>query len=227
MPPSPTRVVAFDLDGCIVDSTEPIFQCMNAALAELGLDPIPARDLAHRVGPPLQLMLADLLAERGADAALVDPLVDAYRSRYRTESLRLALAYPGVVELIEQLSTVDRLAVCTSKPTRFAVPILEHLGLAPRFERIAGPGLTEAEPKVATLARVLGELDDAAPLDVAASVMIGDRHHDVDAALAHGLVPIGVTWGFGSRNELESAGAAAVVDHPSELPEVLAGLGRS
>jgi phosphoglycolate phosphatase len=218
------RVIAFDLDGCILDSTEPISQCLNAALVDHGLEPVPLDDLARHVGPPLQLTIAGLLEERGADARLVDQLVSAYRERYRTESLRLATVYPGIVELLEQLAGGERLAICTSKPTRWAVPILEHLGLAHHFERIAGPGLTEAEAKTTTLARVLDEL---APLDRADTVMIGDRHHDVEAALHHGLVPVGVTWGFGTREELESAGAVAVIDHPGELHEVLDGLGRS
>jgi phosphoglycolate phosphatase len=214
--------VAFDLDGCILDSTEPISQCLNAALTQFGLAPLTVEDLAPRVGPPLQLMLSGLLAERGADPDLVEPLVSAYRERYRDQSLRLALTYPGIVDLLGSLVGDERLAVCTSKPSRWAVPILEHLGLAGHFEHIAGPGLTEAEPKADTLARLLEEL---APVEVARSVMVGDRHHDVDAARHHGLVPIGVTWGFGTRDELESAGAAAVIDHPDELPGVLADLG--
>src|SRR5690606_35457978 len=113
----------------------------------------------------------------------------------------LAALYPGIAELIEELATTERLAVCTSKPRRFAAPILEHLGVAERFEHIEGPGLTEAEPKTDTLDRLLSKMT---PLDPSESVMIGDRHHDVDAALAHRLVPIGVTWGFGSRAELEA-----------------------
>jgi phosphoglycolate phosphatase len=219
---SAARVIVFDLDGCILDSTEPIFRCLNAALVEHGLDPIAPGALARHVGPPLQVTIAEMLDERGADPGLVDVLVTAYRERYRTESLRLAVTYPGVVELLDELAPVERLAVCTSKPSRWAVPILEHLGLAGQFERIAGPSLTEAEPKTTTLARVLEEL---APVDRAASVMIGDRHHDVDAAIAHDVVPIGVTWGFGTRDELESAGARSIVDHPSELPRLLADLG--
>jgi hypothetical protein len=60
------RVVLFDLDGCILDSTEPILRCHNAALAEFGLPPIARDDLARHVGPPLQVTLAELLAERSA-----------------------------------------------------------------------------------------------------------------------------------------------------------------
>ncbi|MGY6502510.1 MAG: HAD hydrolase-like protein [Acidimicrobiales bacterium] len=216
-----TRVVLFDLDGCLLDSTEPIRRCLDAALADHGLAPIAADDFAHRVGPPLQVMLQSLLVERDAPLDLVDPLVESYRDRYRTVSIEMAVTYDGIPGALAAIGATERLGVCTSKPARWAVPILEHLGLAPLFEDIAGPGLTEAEPKSATMA---GALDRLAPVDRPASVMIGDRHHDIDAARHHGLRSIGVTWGFGERSELEDAGADVVVDHPGQLTVALAAL---
>jgi phosphoglycolate phosphatase len=215
---SPRRVVFFDLDGCILDSTEPILRCLNEALIEFELEPIDREGLSRHVGPPLQHSIAELLAEQGASPGLVEPLVAAYRERYRTVSIKLAVTYPGVASLIVRLAHTERVSVCTSKPTRWAIPILEHLGLAEEFELIAGPGLTEAEDKVATLGRALDQLS---PLDAGASVMIGDRRHDVEAAAHHGLASIGVTWGFGTRDELVTAGAAIVVDTTDELLAVL------
>jgi phosphoglycolate phosphatase len=216
--PSPSRVVFFDLDGCILDSTEPILRCLNEALIEFELVPIDRESLSRHVGPPLQHTITELLAERGASPGLVEPLVGAFRERYRTLSIKLAVTYPGVASLIVRLAQTERVAVCTSKQTRWAIPILEHLGLAEQFELIAGPGLTETEGKVATLGRALEQLS---PLDAGASVMIGDRRHDVEAATHHGLVSIGVTWGFGTRDELVTAGAGAVVDDTDELLAVL------
>jgi phosphoglycolate phosphatase len=219
------RVVLFDLDGCILDSTEPILRCHNAALAEFGLPPVPADEVARHIGPPLRVAVAELLAERGEGSELVEPVVEAYRRRYLDLSIELAATYPGVPELIAQLAADERLAVCTSKAADYAVPILEHLGLAPHFELIVGPDLATSEPKVDTLARAIDGLADGAPLARGASVLVGDRHHDIDAARHHGLAGVGVTWGFGSRSELEAAGAAAVVDTPAQLAEVLAHLG--
>lgn len=207
-------VVVFDLDGCILDSTEPITRCLDAALVDHGLAPRGRDDLAPRIGPPLQHMVEGILAEAGADPGLRDRVVDSYRDRYRTASIELALLYPGVAEVLAQLGGSIRLAVCTSKPERYAVPILEHLGLAPSFDVIAGPLHGEAEPKTETLRRALGALD---PVDRPGSLMVGDRSHDVEAALAHGLVPVGVTWGFGTADELWEAGAVHVVDTPAEV----------
>lgn len=217
---TPGRVVLFDLDGCILDSTEPVLQCLNAALVEFELGSLTRYDLNRFIGPPLQLTLRALLDEKGASPDLVGPLMETYRSYYRTASLELALTYRGIPEAIADLATTNRLGVCTSKPTHWAAPILDHLGLSAHFEIIAGPDLTETEGKVETMTRALAELED---VDPSTSVMIGDRRHDVEAALHHGLRPIGVTWGFGSRDELEEAGAAHIVDHPSELVALIAG----
>lgn len=213
-----TRVLFFDVDGCLVDSTEPIHRCLDAAMADFGLPPIPADELDRHIGPPLQVTLTTLLTELDEDPAIVPLLMGAYRERYSTMSIELARSYPGVPALVAAQSAKGRVGVVTSKPRRFAVPILEALGLAPHFEVMFGPEETEAEPKTITLGRALAAVE---PCDVADSVMIGDRHHDVDAARDHGLRAIGVTWGFGSRDELEAAGAEAVVDTAAELAAIL------
>jgi phosphoglycolate phosphatase len=214
------RVLFFDVDGCLVDSTVPIHVCLDAALSDFGLPPIPADQLDRHIGPPLQVTLTTLLTEMDEDPALLPLLMAAYRERYAHMSIDEARSYPGVPELIEALDEAgERLGVVTSKPRRFAVPILDALDLSQHFEVMFGPEETEAEPKTATLRRALAAV---APCDVASSLMIGDRHHDIDAAHNHGMSGIGVTWGFGSRTELETADAVAVVDSPAQLAAFLA-----
>ena len=216
------RVILFDLDGCLVDSTVPIRSCLDAAFEEHGVPPIPPDGLRRHIGPPLQVTLSELVAEHGLPGDLVDDLVTAYRSRYATVSVDLAISYPGVPELVAKLAADGhRVGVVTSKPQRFAVPIIEALDLDRHYEVIVGPELTEAEPKTATLARALEKLDTLRPVDRSRSVMIGDRHHDIDAAREHGLTGIGVLWGFGDREELEAAGATAIVATADELADVL------
>lgn len=213
--PGDQRVVLFDLDGCIVDSTEPIRRCLDAAFADHGLPPIPPDGLGRHVGPPLHQTLRELLDEQGRDPSLVDGIVEGYRSRYAEVSVELAVAYPGVADLIADLAGADeRVGVVTSKPERFAVPIVKALGLDEHLDLVVGPGLTEAETKDVTLARAL---DLIGPCDRSGSVMIGDRRHDIEAARHHGLASVGVLWGFGDRVELETAGATAIVASAGEL----------
>ncbi len=210
-----TPIYIFDLDGTLVDSTEPILRSLNHALADEGLDPLAADDLRRFVGPPLAPALRSLLIERDEDPAPVDSLIDAYRLVYRHISLELAATYPGIVELLDELEGDHRLSVVTSKPRVFARPIVEALGLESRFEIVEGPGDTELEEKTVTLGRALARIAaDARTHDV---TMIGDRRHDIEAGQFHGTRTVGVTWGFGDSSELEDAGADVIVDQPAQL----------
>jgi len=180
-----------------------------------GLAAIEPDRLARHVGPPLQLTLEALLAERGEDTALVPRLIKEYRSAYQPLSLDLAATYPGITELLDSLTGRVRLAIVTSKPLVYAVPILETLGFASMFEVIEGPGLTEIEEKPVTMARALTRL--AFTAEIGGLTMIGDRSHDIEAGAEHSATTIGVTWGFGTRQELTDAGANQIVDHPNEI----------
>lgn len=205
----------FDVDGTLVDSRQPILLALNTAMSAHRLAAIDADQLGRHVGPPLQLSLEALLVERGKDTALVPQLIKDYRAVYQPLSLELAATYPGITELLDSLTGRVRLAVVTSKPLAYAVPILETLGFASLFEVIEGPGLTEIEEKPVTMARALTRL--ALTTETGAVTMIGDRSHDIEAGAQHSARTIGVTWGFGTRKELTNAGADHIVDHPNEI----------
>lgn len=220
------RAAFFDLDGCLVDSREPISAAMNAALHELGL---PTRDPAtlHRyIGPPLLDSFQRILRTLHADPALAEDAVAAYRRAYPDLALRATRAVPGIAEVLADLRGRLTLMVVTSKPLEFAEPILESVGLASCFAEVFAPSLQAlTEPKAATLERALavaGLDDHEGPTEAA---MIGDREQDVTAGRACGITTIGVTWGIGDRAELESAGADVVVDRPRALGQHLLGAG--
>jgi phosphoglycolate phosphatase len=125
------------------------------------------------------------------------------------------VVYPGITALLASIRI--RIGVVTSKPKATAVPILESLGLASLFELIEGPSLTTPEPKSATLTRALSAVD----LPPERTVMIGDRRHDIEAGRHHGTHTVGVTWGFGTLDELQTAGADRLVDSPAALASLL------
>jgi phosphoglycolate phosphatase len=206
-------VLLFDLDGVIADSRHAITRSINFALSAHGL---PAQDevgLQRFIGPPLLGAFQELLADLGGDPALGPACVAAYRERYADACLVETLPYPGVDRVVERLAARLPLAVATSKPTRFAEPILVELGLRGSFRAVVGPSLdARSEPKAETVARALAAL--GGPRRAA---IVGDRHHDVTAGRENGITTIGVTWGFGDRVELERAGADRVIDGPEEL----------
>lgn len=210
------RLVLFDLDGTLVDSTPGIWASIRVAVAELDL-PEPTTDqLRSMVGPPLWEGFAAAFGLRGGD---VDRAVAAYRAHYTVGAMLAAPVYPGIAELLSGLRADGaRLAVATSKPEPFALRILAHVGLLPEFASVHGATLDGAvRHKEQVVAAAL-----AAHPDGERPVLIGDRAHDVLGARLHGLPCIGAGWGPAPPGELETAGAAAVVATPSDVRAALA-----
>jgi len=204
----------FDLDGTLIDSEPGITACIRHALGKLDV-PVPA-DLRPWIGPPLRHSFAPLL---GDDAVRVETAVDYYHERFAVLGWREHAVYPGVAAAIERLQAAGhRLAVVTSKPVRHAAPILESLSFGKAFEKLYGPDPSSAHCEKATMiAAALADFG-AAP-DTAA--MIGDRCYDIEGAVANGVAGIGVLWGFGSREELQQAGAQALASDPAHLADLL------
>ncbi|HMN71211.1 MAG TPA: HAD hydrolase-like protein [Rhodoblastus sp.] len=209
-----TRIAFFDLDGTLTDPKPGICGSVRYALTELGL-PAPSLDeLEWVIGPPMIESLRTLVGPERADQALL-----LYRRRYGDIGLFENRVYDGVPELLERLVTDGwRLYVATSKARPYALRIVEHFGLAPFFAEIFGSGLDGSlQHKDALLAHALAETG----VHPQAATMIGDRKFDVLGARANGLPAIGVVWGYGSRAELEAAGAAAIVATPADVPGAL------
>ena len=212
------RLVLFDMDGTLVDSTPGIWASIRVAAAQLGLpEPTPGQ-LRAMVGPPLQDGFAGAFGLTGDG---VDRAVAAYRAHYAGGAMFDAEVYPGIPELLGRLrSDGVVLAVATSKPEPFAVRVLEHAGLLTEFHSVHGARLDGA---VRHKDQVVGAALAAHP-EGERPVLVGDRSHDVLGARAHGLPCIGAGWGPAFPGELAAAGAAAVVDTPVQVPPVLAAL---
>jgi phosphoglycolate phosphatase len=207
--------VLFDLDGVLVDSRRAFATSVNAALEAHGATPRPPQELHRYLGPPIHATFAELL---GGDGPEVDACVETYRARYRRMAAEESAPFDGIPEVLEALERALPLVVATSKPKPVAERLLEELHLRHYFRGVAGPSLeARAEPKSETLVRALEYL----PPGCQAPVMIGDRHHDVDAARAHGIPCIGVLWGIGGEAELLAAHADVLAGSPSDLPDLL------
>ena len=207
----------FDLDGVIADSRYAITRSINHALEVHELPTQPENELERYIGPPLLHSFSEILAGLDADPRLAKGCVAAYRDRY-TDACRLeTTVYPGVDRVVERLAEQLPLAVATSKPSLFADLILTELRLRDSFRAVVGPALdATSEPKRTTVARALDALGRPGT-----AAIVGDRHHDVAAGQANDIATIGVTWGFGSREELEAAGADLIVDTPAALLDQL------
>ncbi len=193
---------------------------MRLGFADLGIPPLDDATEKSLVGPPWATMLPPLIGERETSEVIA-----AYRKHYVDGGLMYdTRLYPGVLDLLDALKAAGvRMAVATSKPEEYAVPIVERLGLAGYFETVGGDGLhSERGTKALVITEVLDRLGDPDPAGV---IMVGDRLHDVAGAAAHGIPTIGVRWGYAQGDELEAAGAVRVFDTAADvvaaLPELL------
>jgi len=210
-PARPARLVVFDLDGTLADSSPGILACLHLTLRELGRDR-GDDDLLALIGPPL----TDSFASLGFVGDALDDVVERYREHYDRVGVDDATIYPGVADALGALTARGaRLAVATAKRVDFAQRMLDAFALSHYFDEVAGASIdgrvTDKDVIVAAL------LADLAPVERGGAWLVGDRRHDVAAARANGLVPVGALWGYGSRAELEGAGAAWLVERPGDL----------
>lgn len=214
-PDSHRRVVIFDLDGTLTDSADGVVASFRYTLETLGAD-VPDGDLATRlVGPPMHQTLVELgFGERASEAMAV------YRADYTSRGWAMNRLFDGVADLLNDLRAAGvRLAVATSKAEPTARKILEHFGVADRFEVIAGASLDGSRAaKSDVLAHALAQLGGR-PNSV---MMVGDRSHDVEGAAEHGIPTVVVGWGYGATDRIDySAHGARHAATIAELREIL------
>lgn len=210
----------FDLDGTLTDPRDGITRCIAHALAGMGVEAPPLPSLERYIGPSLFVSFRELLGTE--DAGRVRQAVDLYRERYRDTGLYENRVHEGIVTALADLRrTGHRLLVVTTKPTVFARQVVEHFGLAEHFSDVIGAHLDGSRSDKAEL---IGHALTAHALAAVDSVMIGDRRDDILGARATETGSIGVLWGFGSRQELEQAGAGRLCRRPVELPAAVASL---
>lgn len=219
---APWRLIAFDLDGTLVDSSVAIATAINAALDDLGLPEQAEARLYRYIGPPLESAFTELLTSLGADVSLAPVLIERYRKHYRLASRELTLIFAGVEPMLHALSRRAHLAIVTTKPQPYADNIILGLGLGQYFQAgVFGPDVgTPEEPKEVTLSRALRAIQVKLEQH-ARCTMVGDRAHDIETGRSLGLRTIGVLWGIGSRSELAQAGADHLVATPRELVELV------
>jgi phosphoglycolate phosphatase len=213
--PLPTpRACVFDLDGTLVDSLRDIAVALNRCLDILGLPTYPVERYRYMVGEGVPM-----LCRRAVGAThphLVERLAELARPEYRCHLLDHTRPYPGVPELVTRLQRAGlRLGVLSNKPHDLTRRVVNTFWPDGTFHAIYGYIEEEhRKPSPFYLLRICAELS-IAPAD---TWVIGDTPTDVETARAAGAIPIGVTWGFRTRADLEAAGARRVVDHPEELP---------
>lgn len=196
-------LICFDLDGTLVDPMPAIRRALDATCAAHGLAPVDEAAIRPHIGPGIQGLFQALVPED-----LRAEVLATYWRVFKEECLPLHRVYEGAHLLLSHLKHQGhRLLLVTAKPTPFAREVAHLLDLYLAFDGIHG---SEANGPWRSKTDLLQDLHVQGAL-AGPGFFVGDRAEDVKAAHAHGLQAIGVTWGYGSREELESAGADVIL----------------
>lgn len=207
------RGVILDLDGTLADTLRDIAEAVNVALVEISCPLVPAESVRQFVGEGLPMLCRRALGDGHLHE--VDRMVAIVAEQYRLHEIDHTALYPGVPELLDEL-TARRIpmAVLSNKPqdaTRRMVA-----ALCGRWSFLAVEGFRDEEhrkpdPRVAL--EIVARMR-AAPLDV---WMVGDSQTDIATARAAGLMAVAVTWGFRDRDALAALRPDCIIEHPSDL----------
>lgn len=211
------QYILFDLDGTLTDSAEGIVNSVLHALEKKGIQEPDREKLLGFVGPPLADSFMKFYGMTREEAAEMTPL---YREYFSVRGWQENSVYDGIPAVLAALQKQGKhLIVATSKPELFARRIIEHFSLDSYFELVCGSSL---DGRITTKGQVINHvISQLGREHLDQMIMVGDREHDVIGARENGLCCIGVLYGYGSREELERAGAAAICPTVKELPEVL------
>lgn len=145
--------------------------------------------------------------------------LSAYRERFSTLGMFENAVYAGIPECLSSLREAGvRLFVATSKPHFYARQIVEHFELRSHFDEVYG---SELDGERTDKGELIAHLMATEKLDSNRTIMVGDREHDALGAAKNGIPTIGVLYGYGSREELTSAGAAPLCETPNDVASAL------
>ncbi|MCQ2577595.1 MAG: HAD family hydrolase [Treponema sp.] len=205
----------FDLDGTLTDPAPGITNAFIYAYKAFGMEVPPYEQLCTYIGPPLRYTFEKHF---GFTGSMIDEGVKKYREYYSEKGLFENSVFPGIEDMLKKLKDKGiKLSVATSKPEHFSIRILEKFGIAKYFDFICGSNMDETRAKKSEIiAYALQQNGNPDPENV---LMIGDRLHDVEGAKENGLKCAGVLFGYGTKEELENAGADYLCSSVDELSE--------
>lgn len=209
--------ILFDLDGTLTDPCEGITKSVQYALLHFGIKENNMQKLTRFIGPPLKEAFSEYygLSEKDAQTAL-----NKYRERFSTVGWKENILLCGAKEILQKLKS-DGCTVClaTSKPHVFAKQILEMFDIKKYFDVIVGSELDGTRTDKAQVISFVMEHFPAA--EKSEFIMIGDRSHDIIGAKKNNIFSCGVLCGYGSKDELENAGADCVTEDLNSLYDVI------
>ncbi|MCH5348699.1 MAG: HAD family hydrolase [Oscillospiraceae bacterium] len=213
------NTIFFDLDGTLTDSSPGILNSVKYALTEMCREIPDEKVLGEFLGPPLTdsfRQFCGMTDEEAQEAATL------YRQVYKDKCITENSLYDGIVQTLERLKKAGKnLAVATTKPIFLADKIVTHYGIRDFFTDVCGASPDGSGGDKAAVIKMA--LEVCGETDLSKALMIGDRFYDIEGAKTVGIDSVGVLYGYGSRTELEKAGATYIVSNAAEIANLILG----
>ncbi len=213
------QYLLFDLDGTLTDPMAGITKSVQYALRHYGIEESNLEKLTCFIGPPLTDSFQKYFhfsQQQAREAVLVYREYFTERGIFENEEL------PGIRKMLKKLKAEGKtLIVATSKPEIFAKQIIRHFQFEEFISFVCGADMEETRVKKGDVIRYALKQASIREDEKSKCVMVGDREHDIIGAKENGLESIGVLFGYGSRQELEKAGADQIAENVQELEKML------
>lgn len=207
------KVILFDLDGTLTDPKVGITKSVQYALEKFGIIEQDLEKLEPFIGPPLHESFTSIYS---FDEEKTKQAIAYYRERFKSKGMFENYLYSGIQQLLIDLKDQQKvLVVATSKPTVFSQEILQYFDIDKYFDLVVGSNLDGTRTSKTEIIEVI--LDELKQYEKQDFIMIGDRKHDMIGAKNCGIDSIGVTYGYGSLNELNQEAPTFIVNRVEEL----------
>jgi phosphoglycolate phosphatase len=212
------KLMAFDLDGTLVDSVPDLANAVNATLADLKLQPHDQNQVRGWIGNGAQVLIKRALSgdlKGDVPTELFEKVYPSFLTYYAEHLCIDSTVYSGVKETLQALQQSGiALACITNKPSQFTAPLLDKLGLASFFDYVAsGDTFTEKKPHPMPLLNVAEHFS----IQPGESLMVGDSINDIQAAKSAGFKSVCVDYGYAGEHDIYTMGADAVISQFSQL----------
>ena len=209
----PIKLILFDLDGTLVDTSKDITTALNFALKQYGIKELSVQETIKMVGEGITRLIEKILGDKKIH--MRDEIIRRFIEYYSEHLSDYSREYPYVRETLEQLSGYKK-AVISNKRESLSVELLEKLDLLKYFNLVAGSDTTsEKKPSPVPIFHIMEKLDTR-PYE---SMIVGDSSFDIEAGKKAGIKTVAVTYGYRERHYLQ--GADYMIDSLKDLASLI------
>ncbi|MBC8414779.1 MAG: HAD family hydrolase [Nitrospira sp.] len=209
------KLIIFDLDGTLADTSIDITNAINYALEPFAVTPYSVQQTMAMVGSGISKLLESLLPPESSNPQAIKIVTDRFLKYYDHHLVDNTVAYPGVTATLAKLSDY-KMAVVSNKREVYSKRVIAHLGLQGYFDLVYGSdSVTKKKPSPVPIQMLLKKYE----IRPEQAVMVGDSEFDVEAGLAAGVNVIAVTYGFRPREMLMNA--TYVLDRFDAISEII------